>query len=144
MNAGHPRISVVISLYNKQAYVERAVASVLQSAYPAHEVIVIDDGSTDAGFRVFVAGGGWRAEEDAGAARVAVIARALADKLFGTVDVVGRSLDVEGTELRIIGVTDTWRTSPHFYDLGTDPYAKGEQLFVPFSTSITRPWCGAS
>src|SRR3954465_7291740 len=43
----------------------------------------------------FVAGGGWRAEEDAGAARVAVIARALADKLFGTVDVVGRSLNVE-------------------------------------------------
>jgi putative ABC transport system permease protein len=83
----------------------------------------------------FVAGGGWRAEDDAGAARVAVIARTLADKLFGTVDVVGRSLNVEGTELRIIGVTDTWRTSPHFYDLGTDPYAKGEQLFVPFSTS---------
>ncbi len=49
MNAGTPKISVVISLYNKQPYVERAVASVLQSGYPVHEVIVVDDGSTDDG-----------------------------------------------------------------------------------------------
>jgi glycosyltransferase involved in cell wall biosynthesis len=44
-----PRISVVISLYNKQDYVEQAVSSVLQSSYPPHEVIVVDDGSTDNG-----------------------------------------------------------------------------------------------
>ena len=87
-------------------------------------------------FRVpFVVGGGWRAEDDASAARVVVIARALAERVFGAVDVVGRSLRVEGTALRIIGVTDTWRPSPHFYDLNSDPYAKGEQLFIPFATS---------
>jgi putative ABC transport system permease protein len=87
-------------------------------------------------FRVpFVVGGGWRAEDDASAARVVVIARALAERVFGATDVVGRSLRVEGTELRIIGVIDTWRPSPHFYDLNTDPYAKGEQLFIPFATS---------
>jgi putative ABC transport system permease protein len=87
-------------------------------------------------FRVpFAAGGGWTAADDASAARVAVIARSLAEKIFGAVNVVGRTVRVEGTELRVVGVIDTWRPSPHFYDLNTDVYGQGEQLFVPFSTS---------
>lgn len=42
-------ISVVIPLYNKEPYVAQAVSSVLQSSYAPHEVIVVDDGSTDNG-----------------------------------------------------------------------------------------------
>jgi putative ABC transport system permease protein len=87
-------------------------------------------------FRVpFVAGGGWTAEDDARNARVVVLSRELADKLFGAVDVVGRSIRVEGTDMRIVGVIDRWRPTPHFYDLSTETYGKGEQLFAPFSTS---------
>ncbi|HEU4729898.1 MAG TPA: ABC transporter permease [Kofleriaceae bacterium] len=87
-------------------------------------------------FRVpFVAGGGWTAADDASAARVVVITRELADKLFGSVDVVGRTIRVEGTDMRIVGVIDHWRVTPHFYDLNTDRYGTGEQLFAPFSTS---------
>src|SRR5262249_2508853 len=41
----------------------------------------------------------------------------------------------DGNDLRVIGVIDDWRPSPHFYDLNNDTYAKGEQLFVPFTTS---------
>ncbi len=83
----------------------------------------------------FAAGGGWTVQDDTSAARVTVLARPLAEKLFGTVSVVGRTIHVEGTDLRIVGVLDTWELAPHFYDLNTGSFGKSEQLFVPFSTS---------
>jgi len=87
-------------------------------------------------FRVpFAAGGAWTEDDDARRARVAVISRALSEKLFGTVDVVGRAIRVEGAQLRIVGVIDAWRPTPHFYDLFVGAYDTTEQLFVPFSTS---------
>jgi len=44
-----PAISVVVPLYNKAPYVEKAIASVLSSGENIHEVVVVDDGSTDDG-----------------------------------------------------------------------------------------------
>jgi len=41
----------VIPLYNKERYIEQAVTSALHSQFPVHEVIVVDDGSTDDGPR---------------------------------------------------------------------------------------------
>jgi len=83
----------------------------------------------------FAAGRGWSSDEDDKAARVIVIARSLAEKVFGTTDVVGKTLRVAGTEMRITGVLDHWVPTPHFYDLTTQRYGKPEQLFIPFSTS---------
>src|SRR5262245_38538405 len=84
----------------------------------------------------FLAGAGWTADDDAKAARVAVLAKPLAEKLFGTTAIVGRELKVGGTPLRIIGVIDDWRPTPHFYDLHTGDYGKAEELFVPFSMAM--------
>ncbi len=83
----------------------------------------------------FIAGGPWSADDDTRAARIAVITRALADKLYGTTGAVGRTIRINGNDLRVIGVIDDWRPTPHFYDLNNDIYGAGEQLFVPFSTS---------
>jgi len=47
MNMNSVHISVVIPLYNKRAYIRRAVGSVLTQSFSDFELIVIDDGSTD-------------------------------------------------------------------------------------------------
>lgn len=83
----------------------------------------------------FLAGGPWTEQDDANNARVVVLAKALAEKVFGTTDVVGRTIRVEGSEMRVVGVLDTWFPTPHFYDLNTGNYSAKEILFAPFSTS---------
>ena len=42
-----PELSVIIPVYNNEATLARALDSVLSQSYPAHEIIVVDDGSTD-------------------------------------------------------------------------------------------------
>lgn len=42
-----PAFSVIIAVYNGERTIARAIESVLDQSWPAHELIVVDDGSTD-------------------------------------------------------------------------------------------------
>ena len=42
-----PLVSVILPVYNGDRYIHEAIQSVVNQTYPAHEIIVIDDGSID-------------------------------------------------------------------------------------------------
>ncbi|HEY5972047.1 MAG TPA: ABC transporter permease [Pseudoxanthomonas sp.] len=83
----------------------------------------------------FLFGNGWSGTEDEKHDRVAVIAKALNDKLFGGGNSVGKTVRLDETDFRIVGVIGDWRPTPRFYDMNSDQFGELEQVFLPFSTS---------
>jgi putative ABC transport system permease protein len=86
----------------------------------------------------FKYGSGWSASDDTNRAQVAVISSKLDQKLFGGANSVGRTVNIEGKDYRVVGVLDDWNPQPRYYDVvnsggfSTD----GDDVFVPFQTAI--------
>lgn len=54
------RVSVVIPCHNAESYIARAIGSALEQTHPPHEIMVVNDDSTDGSLAVarrFAAGG---------------------------------------------------------------------------------------
>ncbi|MBC8208096.1 MAG: glycosyltransferase family 2 protein [Desulfobulbaceae bacterium] len=47
MHKSDNSVSVIIPTWNRSVYLERAIGSVLRQTEPAHEILIVDDGSTD-------------------------------------------------------------------------------------------------
>ncbi|GAB3097275.1 ABC transporter permease [Lysobacter terrae] len=85
----------------------------------------------------FLYGSGWNEAADEAHARDAVISKALNEKVFGGGNSVGKTLRLDGNDFRVVGVLDSWRPVPKFYDLNTSRhgYGEAEQVYLPFTTS---------
>ncbi len=82
-------------------------------------------------------GGPWSREADARPETVAVISSALNDRLFGGANSVGRTIRIEKTELKIVGVLAPWRPRVRAYALVSDPLGAPEPVFLPLA--LTGP-----
>ena len=83
-------------------------------------------------------GAAWPAADDAAHADVVVITRKLNNKLFGGIDSVGKTLNLDDRAYRIVGVLDSWNLLPRFYDIQGRgaKFSEGEDLYVPFTRAI--------
>ena len=52
MNSKNPDVSVIVTNYNYEKYISRAVRSCINQSHVNHEVIVVDDCSTDNSVKV--------------------------------------------------------------------------------------------
>lgn len=80
-------------------------------------------------------GRGWNANDDASRARVAVLSDALNQKVFGGANSVGKTIRIESTPFTVVGVAGPWRPDPRYYDINTQRYGEGEEVYLPYSTS---------
>jgi putative ABC transport system permease protein len=78
----------------------------------------------------------WSARDDGDHARVAVISSKLNQTLFGGADSTGRTIQVDGQGLRVVGVLGPWAVNPRFYDLTNNEFGDSENIFVPFATAV--------
>ncbi|MGO4504568.1 MULTISPECIES: ABC transporter permease [unclassified Dyella] len=84
----------------------------------------------------FAAGTAWRSDDDENHARIVVLNRDLARKLFGNASAIGHSVRLKNTDFRVVGVLDDWHPQPQFYaQVDGRGFGKTDQFFLPLQTA---------
>lgn len=83
-------------------------------------------------------GSGWSATDDTQGAPVIVIGDALNQQVFGGENSVGRNINMDGKDYRVIGVMKPWNPQPMFFDVvDTGGFGgDGPEIFVPLQRAI--------
>jgi putative ABC transport system permease protein len=86
----------------------------------------------------FKYGSGWSAADDEHRAHVAVISGKLNRKVFGGGDSVGKTININGGDYRVVGVMGDWNPQPRFYDVvNTGGFLQQDEgVLLPFNTAI--------
>lgn len=67
---------------------------------------------------------------------MAVITRQMAERLYGTVRAVGRTLRLAQYDFRVIGVINDWNPEPRFYDMAAGNFGESEPVYLPLQTMM--------
>ncbi|MDQ1834451.1 ABC transporter permease [Massilia scottii] len=80
----------------------------------------------------------WSEADDKAGADVVVLSQALAEKLFGAVDPVGKRIRLMDAQFQVVGVLKPWVPVPKFYKLigGGGAFGVEEEIMLPFGTAI--------
>lgn len=80
----------------------------------------------------FQYGGEWNAAADRGPEPVVVLSQDTNEKVFGGENSVGRTIKLDKTDYRVVGVLGPWSPSPKFHDLNNGSFEDAEDLYLPF------------
>ncbi|HWK76032.1 MAG TPA: ABC transporter permease [Povalibacter sp.] len=83
-------------------------------------------------------GSGWDRAADDGAQHVVVLSEETNEKVFGGEDSVGRTVRLNDSEYKVVGVLRHWEPTPKVYDLNNGAFNEIEDIFIPFSIGIAE------
>jgi len=82
-------------------------------------------------------GSGWDATQDESRAPVIVLSEKFNRKLFGNANSIGREVNLDGHDYRIVGVTRHWNPVPRFYALyGSSGFEEPADFYLPFTRAL--------